>query len=76
VPRLSGCATRSHPNLHYEIRNRIALGAYIIDLERVTGYSPGGPDVLYAILVYRFDARLNREILILCRITSQRVCEK
>src|SRR5713226_518290 len=32
-----------HPNLHYDIPNRIALGPYVIDEERVTGYSKGGP---------------------------------
>ncbi|TMG23756.1 MAG: hypothetical protein E6H96_09170 [Chloroflexi bacterium] len=54
-----------HPNLHYDIPNRIALGNYVIDEERVTGYSPGGPDVVRAVLVYRFTADLIREILIL-----------
>ena len=55
----------THPNLHYEIPNRIALGAYVIDEERVTGYSPGGPDVVRAVLVYRFAGDLISEILIL-----------
>jgi hypothetical protein len=54
-----------HPNLHYDIPNRIALGPYVIDEERVTGYSPGGPDVVRAVLVYRLDGALIREILIL-----------
>ena len=54
-----------HPNLHYDIPNRIALGNYVIDEERVTGYSPGGPEVVRAVLVYRFDGALIREILIL-----------
>jgi len=54
-----------HPNLHYDIPNRIALGDYVIDEERVTGYSAGGPDVVRAVLVYRFDGDLIREILIL-----------
>ena len=54
-----------HPNLHYDIPNRIALGNYVIDEERVTGYSPSGPDVVRAVLVYRFTADLIREILIL-----------
>jgi hypothetical protein len=54
-----------HPNLHYDIPNRIALGPYVIDEERVTGYSAGGPDVVRAVLVYRFDGGLIREILIL-----------
>jgi len=54
-----------HPNLHYDIPNRIALGNYVIDEERVTGYSPGGPDVVRAVLVYRVTTDLIREILIL-----------
>ena len=54
-----------HPNLHYDIPNRIAVGPYVIDEERVTGYSPGGPEVVRAVLVYRFDGALIREILIL-----------
>jgi len=55
----------THPNLHYEIPSRIALGAYVIDEERVTGYSPGGPDVVRAVLVYRVAGDLIQEILIL-----------
>jgi len=54
-----------HPNLHYDIPNRIALGNYVIDEERVTGYAPGGPEVVRAALVYRFENGLIQEILIL-----------
>lgn len=54
-----------HPNLHYDIPNRIALGDYVIDEERVTGYAPGEPDVVRAVLIYRFAGDLIREILIL-----------
>jgi hypothetical protein len=54
-----------HPNLHYDIPNRIALGSYVIDEERVTGYSEGGPEVVRAVLVYRFNDGLIGEILIL-----------
>jgi hypothetical protein len=54
-----------HPNLHYDIPNRIALGPYVIDEERVTGYSPGGPDMVRAVLVYRFAGDKICEILIL-----------
>lgn len=54
-----------HPDLHYDISNRIALGPYVIDEERVTGYSAGGPDVVRAVLVYRFADDLISEILIL-----------
>lgn len=56
-----------HPNLHYDITNRIALGLYVIDEERVTGYSPGGPEAVRAVLIYRFDGALIHEILILAR---------
>ena len=28
-----------HPNRHYDIPNRIALGPYVIDKERVTGFA-------------------------------------
>jgi hypothetical protein len=52
-----------HPNPHYDIPNRIAVGPYVIDEERVTGYSRGGPDVVRAVLVYRFDGALTREML-------------
>ncbi len=55
----------NHPDLHYEIPNRIALGAYVVDEECITGFSPGGPDVRRAALIYRFDGELIREILIL-----------
>jgi hypothetical protein len=54
-----------HPNLHYDIPNRIALGPYVIDEERVTGYSHGGPEGLRAVLIYRIDGSLIHEILIL-----------
>ena len=54
-----------HPNLHYDIPNRITLGPYVIDEERVTGYSPGRPEVVRAVLVYWFDSALIHEILIL-----------
>lgn len=52
-------------NLHYDIPNRIALGPYVIDEERVTGYSHGGPDMVRAALVYRFDGTVIQAILIL-----------
>jgi len=55
-----------HPNLHYDIPNRIALGEWVIDEERVTGFTkPGSPEVVRAVLVYRFSRELIREILIL-----------
>ncbi len=55
-----------HPNIHYDIPNRIALGDYVIDEERVTGFAgTGGPDLVRAVLVYRFSGELIREILVL-----------
>lgn len=55
-----------NPNIRYDIPNRIALGDWVIDEERVTGFSkPGSPDVVRAVLVYRISAELIREILIL-----------
>jgi len=32
-----------HPNLHYDVLNRIALGPYVVDEERVTGIPPADP---------------------------------
>lgn len=58
-------AMSDHPNLHYDILNRITLGPYVIDEERVTGYAPGGPDERRAVLVYRFDGDLIRDIVVL-----------
>jgi len=55
-----------NPNIRYEIPNRIALGDYVIDEERVTGFAkPGSTDVVRAVLVYRFSGDLIREILVL-----------
>jgi hypothetical protein len=55
-----------NPNIRYDIPNRIALGEWVIDEERVTGFTkPGSPDVMRAILVYRFSGKRIREILIL-----------
>ncbi|MBF8289039.1 MAG: hypothetical protein HW391_7 [Chloroflexi bacterium] len=54
-----------HPNLHYEIPNRIAHDQYVIDEERVTGYSDGRPEPVRAVLIYRLAGDLIREIVIL-----------
>ena len=53
------------PNLHYDIPNRIALGEYVVDEERVTGRASGGPDVIRAVLIYRFAGDRIKEITIL-----------
>ncbi len=56
----------NNPHLHYDIPNRIALGAWVIDEELVTGFTkPGSPDVARAVLIYRFSGDLIREIVIL-----------
>ena len=53
-------------NIHYDIPNRIALGDFVIDEEQVTGFTkPDAPDVVRAVLVYRFSGELIREITIL-----------
>jgi hypothetical protein len=55
-----------NPGIHYDIPNRISLGAFVVDEERVTGFTkPGSPAALAAILVYRFAGGLIREITIL-----------
>jgi hypothetical protein len=47
-------AMAENPNVRYEIPNRIALGEWVIDEERVTGFTkPGSPEVVRAVLVYR-----------------------
>ena len=54
-----------HPDLHYDIPNRIALGEWVVYEERVTGYAgPRAGEVVRAVLVYRFSDRLIREITI------------
>lgn len=58
-------AMSAHPDLHYDIVNRIALGPFVVDEEHATGYAPGGPDEVRAVLVYRLDGELISEILIL-----------
>ena len=54
-----------HPELHYDIPNRIALGHRVVDEERVTGMSgPRAGEVMRAVLVYRFGDGLIQEIVI------------
>src|SRR5206468_2740421 len=44
-----------NPDIHYDIPNRITLGAFVVDEERVTGFTkPGSPGEVRAVLVYRF----------------------
>ncbi len=55
-----------NPDIHYDIPNRISLAEYVIDEERVTGFTkPGSPAAVAAVLVYRFAGDLIREITIL-----------
>ena len=59
-------AMEDNPNVRYDIANRIAVGEWVIDEERVTGFTkPGSPEVVRAVLVYRFSGERIREILIL-----------
>lgn len=54
-----------NPDIHYDIPNRISLGAFVIDEERVTGFmKPGSPAEVRAVLVYRFSGYQIREITI------------
>ena len=54
-----------HPDLHYDIPNRIALGEWVVDEERVTGFAgPRAGEVVRAVLVYRLSDRLIRKITI------------
>lgn len=55
-----------NPDIHYDIPNRISLGEFVVDEERVTGFTkPGASAELGAVLVYRFSGDLIREITIL-----------
>lgn len=66
VRRRYAKAIEENPNIRYDIPNRIALGEWVIDEERVTGFTkPGSPEVVRAVLVYRFSGERIREILIL-----------
>jgi hypothetical protein len=54
-----------HPNLRYDIPNRIALDDWVVDEERVTGRSDrSAGEVVRAVLVYRFEDGLIREIVV------------
>lgn len=55
-----------NPEMHYDIANRISLGAFVVDEEHVTGLTkPGAPEEVHAVLIYRFSGDLIREITIL-----------
>ena len=59
-------AIDENPMIRYDIPNRIALNEWVIDEERVTGFTkPGSPEMVRAVLVYRFSGERIREILIL-----------
>ena len=50
------------PDLHAAVVNRIAVGDYVIDEERVTGFNfPGLPTELHAAVIYHLvDGRIAR----------------
>lgn len=55
-----------NPDIHYDIPNRISVGAFVVDEERVTGFTkPGSPPEVRAVLIYRFSGDLIQEITIL-----------
>jgi hypothetical protein len=55
-----------NPDIHYDIPNRISLAEYVVDEERVTGFTkPGSPAALGAVLIYRLTGDQIREITIL-----------
>jgi hypothetical protein len=55
-----------NPDIRYDIPNRITLGKWVIDEERVTGFTkPGSPEVMRAVLIYRLSGDRIREISIL-----------
>ena len=57
-------AMERHPNLRYDSPNRIALGDFVIDEESITG-ATGATGEERAVLIYRFEAGLIKEILII-----------
>jgi hypothetical protein len=66
VRRRYAKAIEENPEIRYDIPNRIAVGEWVIDEERVTGFTkPGSPKVVRAVLVYRLSGERIREILIL-----------
>jgi hypothetical protein len=54
------------PDIRYDIPNRTALGAFLVDEEPVTGFpKPDSPAELRAVLIYRFSGELIHQITIL-----------
>lgn len=44
------------PNLHCDIVNRIRIGSYVLDEERISGRLPGiAPELRRAVAIYRID---------------------
>lgn len=67
-------AIADNPNHRYDIPNRISFGQWVIDEERVTGFTkPGSPDVVRAVLVYRLSSQRIQEILILTSAREPRL---
>jgi hypothetical protein len=47
----------SSPNLHAHLVNRIRVGNYVIDEEKITGrIAEGFPDRLHAVAIYQVDS--------------------
>ena len=60
-----------NPDIHYDIPNRISLGEFVVDEERVTGFTKAGsPAEVSAVLIYRFVGTLIREITMTRREAS------
>jgi hypothetical protein len=55
-----------NPDIHYDTPNRISLGAFVLDEERVTGFTKQGSAAeMRAVLIYRFSGELIQEITVL-----------
>ena len=56
-------AMEENPNVRYEIPNRIALGEWVIDEKRVTGFTkPGSPEVVRSVLVYSLSGASTHDV--------------
>jgi uncharacterized protein (TIGR02246 family) len=53
---------RDNPNLHGEITNRIRIGAFVIDEERITGWQP---EPVRAVVIYHLSGDLIDHVRLL-----------
>jgi len=58
-----GSFFEQNPELHCEIVNRIVIGPYVIDYEKVTGTTE--KSVLEAVAIYRVEAGLIQQVYFL-----------